>query len=424
LTAANKTYTEAVTRGDYDVYRGNLFGKYDNVRICWEDQLTRMVIRPFLSEIVSRKQKAHEKIRIIDLGSGTGQGYELLTRINNHDLDLGLHHNRVLTENEIGSYVGLDLNQTMVEKGNEIYAEKPHVQFTQADLTKGLAIIKEHTPPFDIYFSSYGSLSHLNTKHLKQLLIDICEHSRNESLIVLDLLGRHSIEWPDYWTARTEAEKFRDYSMSYLYPGVERKRTEHFPLRFWTGAEIEALVEELCRETKVTIDILKKFDRSIIVGRHTDTKEYNPAMKPIRRTVNCLYEDYMRTDLSKLILDRTMFPKHPEPQISSFFDQLTTSWNTLVEFCQQRFEKNVSLITLKGWATFPPPLQFALMTVDRMIDETQWMWSGDPRANIIEPQLGYALRSLEFNLQQGLGCGHGLLVILKIISPREIKGVK
>jgi hypothetical protein len=54
------------------------------------------------------------------------------------------------------------------------------------------------------------------------------------------------------------------------------------------------------------------------------------------------------------------------------------------------------------------------MTVDRVINDTGWMWSGDPRANVIEPQLGYALRSLEASLQQGLGCGHGLLAILKI----------
>lgn len=31
FTIAEKSYTEAVTRGDYDLYVGNLFGKYDNV---------------------------------------------------------------------------------------------------------------------------------------------------------------------------------------------------------------------------------------------------------------------------------------------------------------------------------------------------------------------------------------------------------
>jgi hypothetical protein len=90
------------------------------------------------------------------------------------------------------------------------------------------------------------------------------------------------------------------------------------------------------------------------------------------------------------------------------------NWNILVEFCQKRLERRVALIDLAGWAEFSAPLQFGLMTIDRVINDTEWMWSGDPRANIIEPQLGYALRDLESKLQQGLGCGHGLLVILKI----------
>jgi hypothetical protein len=39
---------------------------------------------------------------------------------------------------------------------------------------------------------------------------------------------------------------------------------------------------------------------------------------------------------------------------------------------------------------------------------------GDSRANIIEPQLAYALRRLEMELQSGAGTGHGLVGILKI----------
>ncbi|XTZ20605.1 MAG: hypothetical protein ACQZ3M_03970 [cyanobacterium endosymbiont of Rhopalodia fuxianensis] len=35
-----KTYTQAVQEEKYDLYIGNLFGKYDNVYIYWEDQLT------------------------------------------------------------------------------------------------------------------------------------------------------------------------------------------------------------------------------------------------------------------------------------------------------------------------------------------------------------------------------------------------
>ncbi len=69
---------------------------------------------------------------------------------------------------------------------------------------------------------------------------------------------------------------------------------------------------------------------------------------------------------------------------------------------------------MKAWATYSPHLQFVMMIIDRVINDIGWMWNGDPRANIIEPRLGYALYSLETILQEGLGCGHGLIALLKL----------
>ena len=74
----------------------------------------------------------------------------------------------------------------------------------------------------------------------------------------------------------------------------------------------------------------------------------------------------------------------------------------------------MSLMKLEDWSEFPSHLQFVLMNIDRVITDTGWMWYGEPRANIIEPQLGYALRNLEIKLQKGLGCGHGLVAIFKV----------
>ena len=41
---------------------------------------------------------------------------------------------------------------------------------------------------------------------------------------------------------------------------------------------------------------------------------------------------------------------------------------------------------------------------------------GNPRAGLVEPQLGYCLRELEMGLQKGLGCGHGLVAIFEIVK--------
>ena len=41
---------------------------------------------------------------------------------------------------------------------------------------------------------------------------------------------------------------------------------------------------------------------------------------------------------------------------------------------------------------------------------------GDIRADLIEAQLGYALRSLEMNLQQGQGLAHGLVTVIRVVK--------
>ena len=408
------TYIEAVQRGDYDLNNGGLVGKYDNVRTYWEDQLTRIVLRPYLAQLVARKRQAHEKLRIIDLGAGTGQGYDLLTRIARKDLDLGLHHDWVLEKQDVECYFGIDLSAAMVSHGNEIWADDETVRFEQGDLRDRLGVAKDEAP-FDIYHSAYGSLSHLVTDDLRALLIDIAQHGRDGSLVVLDLLGRYSLEWPGYWTATTDAEKFADYSMSYLQLATNSlESAEHFPIRFWIGSEIDTLIQEVVAESGVKVEILKKYDRSLMVGRHFDTRAYNPDLPPMRQAVNRLHEDYRRTNIDHLHMPMEDV-NHPDPTADALFTELIYSWNTLVDFFGRRLlDQDVSLVEMEGWDDFAAPLQFALMTVDRVINNTSWMWYGDPRANMIEPQLGYALRSLEHKLQRGMGCGHGFLVVLKL----------
>jgi SAM-dependent methyltransferase len=413
-SVGEKTYSQAVKEGKYDLYVGNLFGKYDNVRTYWEDQLTRIALRPFLQDLVARCRRENRGVRIVDLGCGAGQGYEILTKIDRRDLDLGLQHERVLPREEIDLYLGLDISAAMVEKGKALFEHQPEVTFAQADLRQGLGRFKTEQEPFDIYFSSYASLSHLSHSDLVKLVRDISEHSRNDSLVVLDFVGRYSIEWPDFWFAKSEAEKVREYTMSYLYSEAVRQQveSEKFPLRFWTGSEVQELVQEMTASSGVSLKILKLMDRSLLVGRHTDTREYNPKLKPVRRAVNSLHQDYLRTNLEELLIDPEIVPDHP--LIASRLHELIKAWNTVVEYCQQRLWQRSSLTQLEGWDKFTKPLQFALMTIDRVIADVGWMWYGDPRANIIEPQLGYTLRTLEYEMQQGWGCGHGLVAILKI----------
>ena len=133
----------------------------------------------------------------------------------------------------------------------------------------------------------------------------------------------------------------------------------------WNGTEVDELAAELASESGRSVEVLKRMDRSILVGRHTDTREYNPKLPPIRELANSLHEDYLRTDLERLILDPAMIPA--QAIITPFLKRLIRCWNILVEFTQRRLRRNVSMVDMKGWSEFPAPLQFALMTMDRVI---------------------------------------------------------
>ena len=409
-----KTYSDTVARGYYGKHVGGLFGKHDNVRTYWEDQLTRLILRPHVSRIASRCRIANRGIRVLDLGCGAGQGYELLTRINQKDLNLDDELRFVLPSQEIDYFLGVDISDAMVEQGRQNYASVPNVAFERADLSEGLGALKSETP-FDIYFSSYGPLSHLDTGSMTRCLSDIMNHARPGALIVLDLMGRYSPEWPLYWSAANGTDQMLPYSMSYMYEEEERNNgeVEQFPIRFWSGDEVIELCRELSGHNGVSVRPIDLLDRSIFVGRHVDTREYGCTLPPLRSMVNHLYELNVRTKLEQLRVEYRSLNGHME--LNRVFSELATCWTKIVDFTLERLQGNrIDLVTIDGWRDFPPQLQTALMTMDRVIDSVSWIDLGDVRANVLEPQLAYVLRRLEFTLQRGRGCGHSLMAVLQV----------
>lgn len=406
---SDKKYTDAVAQGHYDIYRGGLSGHYDNVRIYWEDQIRGIRFRPYLKRLVDRKKRAGSKVRIVDLGAGTGEGLRLLTSWLREEPDLRVNQTKVLPYDMIEVYEGCDLCQAMVNHGGSIFADRPNVNFRRADFSRGFPLKAEK--PFDIYFCSYGSLSHIDDQNMENLLREIVEHAGDKALVVGEWLGRHSIEWPCYWSQ--PGSEMLDYSMSWISTSSESEdEPEHFPMRFWLGDEICSLVNQVARETRTKITILDLYDCSIFTGRHVDTNEYNEWVTHIRAAVNRLHESNVRTDLETLIAEVNPVPGHDE--LNRYFEQLRSSWNQLVTYCRIRLERRCHPVQTRRWQTFHPALQMAIMTLDRVIDNVSWMQMGDPRANIVEPQLGYALRGLEVELGQGKGRGHALIGIFEI----------
>lgn len=405
--AVDNNYSDAVAGGHYDLYEGGLYGKHDNVRTYWEDQIRCMRLKPHLQSLVRRKRRAGEKVRVADLGAGSGEGLRLLTSMNEDDMDLHLNQKKVLPMEMIEEYLGADLCGAMVEQGNRNFDEFEQVSFVQGDFSQGFPM--RDSEPFDLYFCTYGSYSHIDDEAMEQLLSEIFEHAGKRALIVGDWLGRYSVEWPCYWGI--EGPEMLDYSMSYL-PGSNSETAECFPMRYWTGDELQALIGRVANRTGVRVKTLEQYDTSVFTGRHVDTQEYNDWMAPLRSVVNCLHEENVRTDLE--LLKAHLCPVEGHEKIYGHLASMSFAWNNLVGYCISRLEKRISPFHVHNWRQLPPPVQMGMMTLDRTIDAAHWLQMGDPRANIIEPQLGYSLRAIEMEMQNGTGCGHSLVGVLEI----------
>ncbi|MFQ5799729.1 MAG: hypothetical protein ACE5H0_13695, partial [Bacteroidota bacterium] len=213
-----------------------------------------------------------------------------------------------------------------------------------------------------------------------------------------------------------------DYVMSYIYEREEREQRrdelQHLNLRLISHKEAESIVTKAGEKAGIEIKPLVYFDRSIFAGRHMDTAEYNPHAQPIRQAVNSLHEANQRTNLHSLLIDYV--PKQGFDFLNNYFERLQMCWNILVHYVekllltydekQRLFDPDPPAIP----SSYPPALREMMERMRQVIDGVGWLGIGLPRENIIEPQLGYALRYLVTNLQQGQGCAHGLVGIFEV----------
>ena len=410
------TYGTAVAEGLYARESGGLQGKDDNVRRYWEDQITRYAARDFVESLVARKRSSLSRIRVLDLGAGSGEGYEILTSLKKKaGGGLVAKEVEVLPPDTLGSYRGLDISPEMVAQGEQIYSDNPKVDFAVGDLADGLGDAKAD-PPYDIYFSSYGSLSHLHDDELQRLIEDVYDHFDGEAIFIADLIGRFSFEWQGFWDEPDGGTKMHEYSMSYLYPPESRDRAkaQRFPLRYWGGEEFDDFITRLIESRGGRIARRRIWDRSILVGRHMDTAEFNPLAQPIRSAVNHLHEFDRRTQLDSLLFDYA--PKRGFPEVNRFFEFFQMAWNTVTLAAIEALERwdDADWLREPPPDTYPPPVQESIRTIRNVVRNIKWFRMGDPRANVVEPQLGYILRNLEMDLQQGLGASHGLLAVYEI----------
>ncbi|MFX0139628.1 MAG: hypothetical protein ACFFDN_38670 [Candidatus Hodarchaeota archaeon] len=413
-------YSQAVASGKYNRENG-IHGKYDNVRIYWEDKVTRFFLRPYLEHLIQLRVKTGKKIRILDLGCGSGDGYELLTDINRSDSKLSDNEIHLITDDNLDHYKGIEINKDLLNQNVERWGENSKMQCVWGDFSQGLPVEKTEQP-FDIYLTSYGALSHLNEEKTVRLFVDIVNHAENGSILVGDWLGRFSYEWQQLWNNDLSKEFWMDYVISYIYPAQFRDKVElaSLNLRLLCQEEINRIIKRVREESGVKLELECLFDRSIFVGRHMDTGDYNLYLKSkqLRRMVNSLFELNYRTDLNQLLIEY-----HPHSEMSflnKFFDQLQFCWNKLIQHTKQLlleydedYGDKVNNKT-KEITTYPDALLNAMQRMDQTMKGIKYFQQDDLRANIIEPQLAYVLRNLEISLQRGIGTGHSIIGIFTI----------
>ncbi len=424
MTSADEqmgAYTEAVKSGLYAKKSGRV-GKYDNVRLYWEDEVTRFALRPHLQKLIDRSQALMRRLRIVDLGCGSADGYELLAGVRQRDADLQQTEVDLLTDEILGVYKGVDLNDDLLEQAREIYGNRPKMIFEQGDFTRELPF-DDGERPYDLYFTSFGTFSHHNDDATAvKLLADIAERVEDYCIIVCDWLGRYSYEWQDLWVTDPAELRNMDYVVSYIYEPEEREakrdQLQHLTLRLMSRREAEDIVGQASEAAGVKINPVGWVDRGIMTGRHVDTGEYNKHARPLRRAVNSLHEINHRTELDDLLFNYV--PKAGFPFLNDYFEHLQMCWNTLVQYTKHLLQSyDAQKRTFEPPeppqpASHPPAVRDMMERMKLVVEANGWLRYGLPRENIIEPQLGYALRYLVHSLQDGQGCAHGLLGIFEV----------
>jgi len=390
-----------------------LMGKFDNVRRKWENELLRSALKPIISGLVERKRRSLQRLRVMDLGCARGEAFELLTVS-------GLQASRrrpgegcLIEPDMLSFFAGIDINNELVREGNELFKQTGKVQLRQGDLREGLTF-ESSEPPYDLFVSTYGSASQLTDPQLENVLAAVAKHSRN-AVVVLDLMGRFSYEWPARWGESGQDElNMEDYTVSYRGDdwGESSERPERFPMRFWSRPDVEALVAGAARKASAKMAATLFADRSLFVGRHMDTQEYNTYVQPTRRAVNMLLEPDVQTDLDSLLIDYVPTPGFEDQ--NKFYEKLQVAWNAIIKYAREKTEQGSAMSLSADLEDMAEPVAKAIKHIDSTIESVGWMSPGEARANIVEPQLAYALRNLEADFQAGEGMGHFLLCVVEV----------
>lgn len=179
-----------------------------------------------------------------------------------HVLDLGCGDGLAasLAGPGLRSYTGVDMLPRRAGVRGELVVH---------DLRDGLGPVGNQ--PYDLYLATFGVASHMAPGQLRRLIREISGHARPGSLVALEALGLHSLEWPRLWGAAPGSERMIRYRL-----GAE------VPVHPWDPAELAAMYADS------GIRPLRALDRTVQAGPKTGDSGYWPGLPPMRRAMNDL----------------------------------------------------------------------------------------------------------------------------------------
>jgi len=157
-------------------------GSVASYAVDHSDPIRRRFEEPLFGRLICKLLRRAGGGRMLDVGCGDGLAARLAGA-------------------SAAEYVGLDFRPVAVTEG----------EFVLHDLRDGLGPVG--TAPFDLYFGGFGILSHLDPPALGRLLGDVARHGRPGSVVALEALGLHSLEWPRAWDSAPGGERLLPYRL-------------------------------------------------------------------------------------------------------------------------------------------------------------------------------------------------------------------
>lgn len=279
----------------------------DPVKVMLEELITHAT---FADAVAALGLPPGAPLRVLDVGSGTGDGLALLTE----------PHGELppVTAGRALEYRGLDADAAMVDTARSLHAA-PGVAFEVGDVRDWRG-----DEPFDLYVSCGVPYSHLTAGELVAALTALLRgigHGGRRAALLVDVLGRYSMEWTPRWP-----EPSWDYAMSFFEDTAERLEQ---PMTFYDRPALAAAIGAAADAAGVRPEAVTYTDRSVLVGRHTATRTFNPGIPAYRTLVNDLVRGTNPVRPRDLRFDP---PTAGAPaDVLAFFADWARDWNALLD---------------------------------------------------------------------------------------------